>query len=245
MGQAFWEKGPEAWDRVNQVGLRSHYLASVFAARSMSKAKRGLIVNVGSFGGLDYIFDVAYGIGKAAMDRMANDMAIELATEGVTMVSLWPGLVKTENVQDGALQGFRERRGMAPGTPSMDMGGLLPTPLAETPLFSGRAVAALARDPRRMDFSGRVLVPAAMAWGYGLVDERGVRSPPFTSLKFLLSVALQPLLRRLGLWEVPGGVFQPPEPGSLSERAQFYWNWLPDLSFPGVLVKLGAGAPHL
>ena len=45
----------------------------------------------------DYIFDVAYGIGKAAMDRMANDMAIELATDNVTMISLWPGIVATES----------------------------------------------------------------------------------------------------------------------------------------------------
>ena len=44
----------------------------------------------------DYIFDVAYGIGKAAMDRMAADMAIELATDNVTMISLWPGIVATE-----------------------------------------------------------------------------------------------------------------------------------------------------
>jgi len=80
-GKPFWEKGIEAWDQVNGVGLRSHYVASLYAAQHMSKAKRGLIVNVGSFGGMNYVFDVSYGIGKAAMDRMANDMAIELATE--------------------------------------------------------------------------------------------------------------------------------------------------------------------
>jgi len=38
---------------------------------------------------------------------MANDLAIELQPEGVTMVSLWPGLVGTENVRDGALSGGR------------------------------------------------------------------------------------------------------------------------------------------
>merc|ERR1719444_473939 len=118
MGQAFWEKPLDAWDQVNGVGLRSHFIASALAARKMSLAKRGLIVNVGSFGGLNYIFDVAYGIGKAAMDRMANDMAIELFTENITMVSLWPGLVKTENVEDGALDTkSEERRGRQPGQP--------------------------------------------------------------------------------------------------------------------------------
>lgn len=98
-GLPFWEKGTEAWDIVNRVGLRSHYHASVHAASLMVKSKtKGIIINVSSFGGLNYIFDAAYGIGKAAMDRMANDMSIELVTEGITMVSLWPGLVSTENV---------------------------------------------------------------------------------------------------------------------------------------------------
>lgn len=104
----------------------------------MSGMKPGLIVNVGSFGGLSclngtssradgdrflfwedhgwgtdlrkfpgpiritggYIVDVAYGIGKAAMDRMAADMAIELETKSITMVSVWPGLVQTEKLGD-------------------------------------------------------------------------------------------------------------------------------------------------
>merc|ERR1712086_456258 len=92
-GKPFWDKGPEAWDTVNNVGLRSHYIASVHAAKAMQKNKSGIIINISSFGGLNYVFDVAYGIGKAAMDRMANDMAIELFTENITMVSLWPGLV--------------------------------------------------------------------------------------------------------------------------------------------------------
>lgn len=244
MGQAFWEKGPDAWDKVNAVGLRSHYLASVFAARLMSKAKQGLIVNVGSFGGMNYIFDVSYGVGKAAMDRMANDMAIELATENVTMVSVWPGLVKTENVADGALKGMKERRGAAPGAGGFDMEPFLESPLAETPLFTGRAIAAFARDPNKMDFTGKVLVPSVMAWGYGILDERGVRSPPFTSLKFLLSAALQPLLSRCGLWEVPAAIFAK-EPVPISDLAKFYWNQLPDLSFPGLLLRMGTGSPNL
>eukprot|EP00931_Biecheleriopsis_adriatica_P108014 TRINITY_DN82343_c0_g1_i1.p1 TRINITY_DN82343_c0_g1~~TRINITY_DN82343_c0_g1_i1.p1 ORF type:complete len:393 (+),score=91.36 TRINITY_DN82343_c0_g1_i1:33-1211(+) len=243
MGQPFWEKGVEAWDKVNGVGLRSHYVASVYAAQKMSQAKSGLIVNVGSFGGMDYIFDVSYGIGKAAMDRMANDMSVELYTENITMVSLWPGLVKTENVEGGALGGLKERRGLAPGNPEMDLNSLLATPLAETPLFSGRAVAAFARDRKKMDWTGKVIIPAVMASGYGLVDERGVRSPPFTSVKFLASVALQPVLRHFDMWEVPGKIFDPQS--RIAEAAELYWNTLPDLSFPGLLMKLGSGAPNL
>ena len=51
---------------------------------------------------MGYVFNVAYGVGKAAVDRMAKDMAIELAPYGVTAVSLWPGVVRTEYLQAAA-----------------------------------------------------------------------------------------------------------------------------------------------
>merc|ERR1712039_263727 len=207
IGKPFWEKGIDAWDQVNHVGLRSHYIASVYAAQRMTKAKRGLIVNVGSFGGNNYIFDVSYGIGKAAMDRMANDMAVELGTDNVTMVCIWPGLVKTENVEDGVLSGLKERRGLQPGHPEVDFNAILPTPLAETPLFTGRAIAHFARDRNKVQHSGKVLLPPVTAAGYGFVDERGVRSPPFTSLKWILSMLCSPLLDKFGIYQNSGVLF--------------------------------------
>jgi len=160
-----------------------------------------------------------------------------------TMVSMWPGLVKTENVEDGALSSLKERRGLAPGSPEFDLSDLLSTPLAETPLFIGRAVAALARDADMKRYTGKVVLPAVMASGYGFVDERGVRTPPFTSVKFMVSVVLTPLLKHLGIWEVPGAMFQ--ENPGLVGAAKFYWSSLPDLSFPGKLIKLTSGAPNL
>merc|ERR1712070_1178776 len=122
-------------------------------------------------------------------------MAVELFTENIVMVSLWPGLVESGAISNE----LSERRGLAPGTPPMDMNTILPTPLAETPLFVGRAVAAFARDSTKMEYTGKVLVPSVMAAGYGLVDERGLRSPPFTSLKFLASVLCSSLLKRFDL----------------------------------------------
>ena len=50
-------------------------------------------------GGLKYLFNVAYGIGKAGCDRMAADCGHELRKTGVAMVSLWPGAVKTEYME--------------------------------------------------------------------------------------------------------------------------------------------------
>ena len=87
------------WDTVNNVGLRANYIASVYAARIMVKRGSGIIVNMSSPGGLSYLFNTAYGVGKAAQDRMAADFNHELKGTGVHALSIWPGAVKTELIQ--------------------------------------------------------------------------------------------------------------------------------------------------
>ena len=75
-GKKFYVADPiEQWDCINNVGLRNHFLCTVYASRIMVPQKDGLIVNISSPGGLKYLFNVAYGIGKAAVDRMAADCA--------------------------------------------------------------------------------------------------------------------------------------------------------------------------
>merc|ERR1712223_287748 len=48
-------------------------------------------------------WDAINGVGKAACDRMAADCAHELKEDNVTMVSLWPGPVKTEHIVENVL----------------------------------------------------------------------------------------------------------------------------------------------
>src|SRR5690349_17919023 len=51
MGVPFWELPLNIWDRMHTVGLRSHYVASVFAARMMVPQQHGFIANISSHGG--------------------------------------------------------------------------------------------------------------------------------------------------------------------------------------------------
>ena len=113
----FYDMDPsEQWDKINGVGLRNHFLCTVFASRIMVDRRDGLIVNVSSSGGIKYLFNVAYGVGKAACDRMAADCAVELKDNFVTMVSLWPGPVKTEYIQDNLINaGKNDIAFLAPG----------------------------------------------------------------------------------------------------------------------------------
>ena len=151
----FWELPLEQWDTMHRVGLRSHYVACWYAAPAMVARRAGLIVNVSSFGAKIRAVNVAYGVGKAGVDRMSRDMGRELARHGVTCVSIWPGIVRTERVlADPAHFGF-------------DL------TVSETPQFSGRAVAALAKDPDVIRHSGEALVVAELARAYGFTDIDG------------------------------------------------------------------------
>ncbi len=153
----FWELPISQWDTLHRVGLRSHYVASVHAAKLMVPARRGLIVNVSSFGAKIYAISVAYGVGKAGVDRMSRDMARELRPHGVAAVSLWPGIVRTERLLQQP-----ERLGFDPTN-------------GESPTFSGRAVAALAADPQVLARSGEALVVAELAATYDFTDIDGTR----------------------------------------------------------------------
>jgi len=117
---------------------------------------KGLIVNTSSPGGANFSNTTAYGVGKVAVDRMTFDMAHELRSHGVSLVSLWLGLISTERTQVAARH-----------MPRFDIS------TAETPRFVGRGVVALASDPEVMSLSGSILYTAELADRYGFTDEHG------------------------------------------------------------------------
>lgn len=160
-GTAFWKQPIGFWDTMHRVGLRSHYVASVYAAPLLLKSQ-GLIANISSFGGASYQVNVAYGVGKAGVDRLARDMARDLKPHGVCSVALYPGVVRTERVLAGELP--------------------FSTEVSESPEFTGRAIAALFADPKRMDKTGRVHVVAELAEEYGFDDVDGTRPPSLRQL---------------------------------------------------------------
>lgn len=149
------------------IGTRSHYVASVLAAPLLLANGSGLIVNVSSSGAVSYGHNVVYGVGKAAVDKMTADMAVDLAGTGVAVVSLWPGLVHTELLDLGATREGDEVFIELPGEGRFDLSG------AETPRFLGRAVVALADAPDLEARSGRAFASAALARELGFTDLDG------------------------------------------------------------------------
>lgn len=160
----FWSQPFWRWDAMFQGGVRAAYTASAFAARGMVEQKSGLIVNISFWSAQKYMNNVAYGTAKAAVDRMTSYMAHEIEQFNVAVVSLYPGLVRTESVLRNA-QYF-------------DMSN------SESPQFIGRVVAALANDPEIMKKSGQVLVAAQQALEYGIQDIDGKQPRPLTLADF-------------------------------------------------------------
>jgi NAD(P)-dependent dehydrogenase (short-subunit alcohol dehydrogenase family) len=163
VGKKFWELPLDIWDDVIGVGLRSHYVASWYAAPLMIERGRGLIVNVSSHGSREYLMGVSYGVGKAGVEKLTNDMAKEFTEHGVAVMSIWPGLCKSENrlvhaetQPDGRVTLF-----------GLDLS------YAETPHFPGRAVVALASDAEPMKRTGQAFWVADLAREYGFTDIDG------------------------------------------------------------------------
>ena len=185
-GKPFWDCEPNFWDASNNVGLRSHYVASVFAARMMTKNFSGLICTISSWGGMSYIFGAAYGAGKAACDRLAADMAVELKSYNIASVSIWPGIVGTEHISSMA----DEIQAKNLTDPQSSIFGERYN--WETPLLTGRVIAMLASESNEniMRRTGRVQIVAELAKQYGVVDRDGNLPASLRSLRFVLPFAL-------------------------------------------------------
>jgi NAD(P)-dependent dehydrogenase (short-subunit alcohol dehydrogenase family) len=156
----FWEQPLWRWDAMFAAGVRAYYHASQLAARAMIRRRQGLIVNISFWAAQKRIGNVAYGVSKAATDKLTGDMSIELQPHGVSVVSLYPGLVRTEKVMEAAQW--------------LDLSN------SESPEFIGRAVVALAGDPDVLRHTGKVLVAAALAREYGFTDVGGKTPRPLT-----------------------------------------------------------------
>lgn len=154
----FWEQPLHRWSAMIDVGVRAAFVASQHAARLMVAQGSGLIVNLSYWAARKHLGNTIYGIAKAATDKLTADAATELAGHGVAVVSLYPGLVRTEAVLAAGLE--------------LDN--------SESPEFAGRAVAALAADDRVSRWSGQVVVAAELARHYGFRDVDGALPEPLS-----------------------------------------------------------------
>lgn len=159
----FWEKPLRLADMID-VGIRSSYVASYYAAPILVNQRRGLIVFTSSSGSVHYCFGPAYGAHKASLDKFAADMAVDFKQHQVSALSLWMGALWTE----------RTRKVLA-GMPK-DIAQQIEA-VAETPELSGHVIWALYHDAKLLELSGQTLLTAELALQYGIRDQGGKQPP--------------------------------------------------------------------
>jgi NAD(P)-dependent dehydrogenase (short-subunit alcohol dehydrogenase family) len=158
----FWEQPMHRWTSMIDAGVRAAFVCSSQAALLMAPRKSGLIVNISFWAAQKYLHNTIYGASKAATDKLTADMAHELRSHGVSVVSLYPGMVRTESVLEAAKAGW------------LDLSN------SESTEFQGRVIAGLFADPKIQDRSGKVLVSAAVAQELGIKDVDGREPKPLT-----------------------------------------------------------------
>ncbi|MGO1501172.1 MAG: SDR family NAD(P)-dependent oxidoreductase [Marinobacter sp.] len=163
----FWNKPLDMVDMLN-VGLRSSYIASYYAAPLLLKSPRGLIAFTSSFGADCYMHGPAYGVQKTGIDKMAFDMAVDFEGTNVATASLWLGPQRTERSAIAAVERADKYETIMAS--------------AETPEFNGRVILALLNDPELAQLSGQTLITAELAATYGVIDTEGRKPPSYRDM---------------------------------------------------------------
>ena len=163
----FWEEPVNVIDTLD-VGLRSGYVATVYAAPLMLPQRHGLVVFTSAPGAAHYVFGPSYGVHKAGMDKMAADMAVDFKEFGIASVSIWMGILLTErfkNIVASAPEKFAHM-----------------LEIAETPELTGHLIWALFNDPGLMEKSGQTWIGAELAREYNIEDDGGRQPPSYRDL---------------------------------------------------------------
>jgi len=162
---AFWEKSLDCAKMID-VGARSGFVASWYAAPHMARQDKGLILFTSAPGSMHYCMGPSYGAHKAAVDKMAFDMGVDFADAGanVACVSVWMGSLTTERMES-MMAAKPELRGALEGT-------------LESAGYTGEVAWAIWNDPEMVaKFNGRTVIGAEVGREYGITD-LGDRYPP-------------------------------------------------------------------
>ena len=171
-GSPFWELSIAQGQELLERAVHSHIVASRHGAPLLVERNAGLIVEVTDGDTFGYRGNLFYDLAKNAVVRLAYAMAADLHAHRVTALAITPGFLRSEAVLDSF--GVTEANWRA---------GIEKDPYfaeSETPCFVGRAVAALAADPRVARKSGGLFSSWGLAKEYGFTDVDG-RRPDWTA----------------------------------------------------------------
>lgn len=153
-------------------GIDTHIITTRHAAPLMVKQKGGLVVEIGDGDALYYRGNLFYDLVKVNVARLAYAWAEELRPHKVAAVYVTPGFMRTEMVLERLKATEANWREVAETSTAARGYGLAGS---ESPSFVGRAVAALAADPKVIEKSGGLYGSWTLAEEYGFDDLDGTR----------------------------------------------------------------------
>ncbi len=165
-----WEQDLDTGLRLLRQAVETHIITSRYALAPMVRGKRGLVVEITDGVTARYRGSFFYDIAKSTVIRLAQAQAAELRPHGVAAVALTPGFLRSESMLEHF--GVTEATYKTAADPHFAV--------SETPLYLGRAVAALAGDPEILAKSGRALSTGPLAREYGFTDADGTQ-PDFVA----------------------------------------------------------------
>jgi NAD(P)-dependent dehydrogenase (short-subunit alcohol dehydrogenase family) len=171
-GQAFWNIDLERGFAMFRNAIHTHIITSKFAAPLMIETAKangtsGLIVEIGDGDSYVYRGHLIFDMVKTTVIRLAFAMARELRRKNVAAIALTPGFLRSEVMLERFGVTEANWRDAVKKTPDYAV--------SETPLYAGRAVAALAADPDIMKKSGRVFSTWGLSDEYPFTDADGGR----------------------------------------------------------------------
>ena len=168
----FWQLDVERGFHMLRNALHSHIITARYAAPLMvekrpTKKPTGLIVEIGDGDTLNYRATLFYDLVKVSVSRFAYAMAEDLSKHRIAALAVTPGFMRTETILDHFDVRESNWRDAIKKDPAFAA--------SETPFFVGRAVAALASDPRILEKSGGLYSSWNLAREYKFNDMDGSR----------------------------------------------------------------------
>jgi NAD(P)-dependent dehydrogenase (short-subunit alcohol dehydrogenase family) len=165
-----WRLDLEKGLRILRLGIDTHLITSHYLLPLLIDRPGGLVVEVtdgtSEYNASRYRLSVFYDLAKVAVNRLAFSQGHELAPHGASAVAITPGWLRSEMMLE-AFRATEDSWRTAAAPPGFAV--------SESPRYVGRAVVALATDPRRARWNQRSVTSAQLATEYGFTDIDGSR----------------------------------------------------------------------
>jgi len=183
-GKPFWQVNLDNGLQMLKQAIHSHIITSHYAVPLMlargkaGRGRGGIIFEITDGDAFYYRGNIFYDLVKISVIRLAFAMARELRKRNITSVALTPGFLRSEAVLDhfGVTESNWKDVGKKNSPNASDQNdSSADFMVSESPRYIGRAVVALAADPKVKKKSGRVFSSWALAREYGFTDLDGAQ----------------------------------------------------------------------